>query len=157
VRALLFEESKMSEVEATVQDDVRVGEFLEAFSQNPQQVSVTICEGQKTVQIRRMSGTQVIVVLRILKTIAEKLSIKDFAELSALEVILANPLTFLDMMSGNLDYVLELVGDLVGMQREEVRKLELDDLILCIYACWRVNERFFTQRLMPMISALQRQ
>ena len=151
----------MSEVEASVdsvvQEDVRIAEFLDAFGRNEQDIPLVLCDGEKQVRVRRMTGAEVVIVLRILKTISEKLNIKNFEDLSALEAILNNPINFLDLMSGNLDYVLQLVGDLVGMQREEVRKLELDDLILCIYACWRVNERFFTQRILPMVGALQKQ
>jgi hypothetical protein len=61
----------------------------------------------------------------------------------------------MQLMLDNFDRVKALVTALCSLTEAEVDNLTFDDLLLVVYAEWSINERFFTNQVIPMIQQLR--
>lgn len=109
----------------------------------------------KEVQVNKATAAQLYLILDLLRVMAIHLKVESFDNLEEMVKSIENPIDFLGMLSGSMDRMLALVVELCDIGEETVNKgLDLDDLLLIVWAEWKVNENFFMTRLLPMIQRL---
>lgn len=143
----------MSEVE---DDDFDMDAFIEAIGLGEEPPSIKI-KGGKELRIKKATAAQLFLILELLKSIAVNMNIQSFDNMGDLLTAIDKPVDFLSLLSGSVDRMLQLVASLCAndeIDTESVERMELDDLLLLAWAEWKVNEHFFTNRLLPMIQKL---
>ena len=134
-------------------EDFDIESWIEAVGalgpgQNP---TVKLTTG-KDVQIKKVTASQLYLIIDLVKQIAIHLNIQNFDDLNKALAAVQEPITFLSLLGGSVDRALDLIAALCDLNEQTVKEgLDLDDLLLIALAEWKYNERFFTTRLVPMI------
>lgn len=107
------------------------------------------------VKIYKCKVRQLTKVSTFLKVVLQELGI-DNIESQDLKIDLNDPNTYLVLFDNCRNATLELIVSLCSLNREELEDLELDMMIDLVKKIFEVNKSFFLNRVMPLLSELQR-
>lgn len=115
---------------------------------------ITLSTG-KEVQVRKATAAQLSLILDLLKQIALHLKLTNFNDIGQAIAAIENPVDFLGMLAGSMEKLLELVASMCDLNEQTVKEgVDLDDLLLIVWAEYKLNEHFFMTRLLPLILKL---
>lgn len=135
-------------------EDFDIDAWVRALDSGRDVGKIVISTG-KEVGVKKATATELFLIIDILKSIAIHLNIKNFDNLGTALNNINDPVSFLGMIGGSLDRAIDLIAALCDLGKETVHKgLDLDDLLLIAWAEWKVNEHFFTTRLLPLVRRL---
>jgi hypothetical protein len=116
--------------------------------------AITISTG-KEVQIKKATAAQLYLIVDLIKQVALHLKITNFNDIADAVATIENPVDFLSMVGGSIDRLLDLVAALCDLNEQTIKEgVDLDDLLLIVWAEWQVNQHFFMTRLLPLIQKL---
>lgn len=79
-------------------------------------------------------------------------AVKDGTEVPTDAPFDLSNLDFYNLVSGNINNVVQLIALLSGRSKEWVEELELDHVVMLFLAIVEVNTDFFIKRLLPLLS-----
>ena len=143
----------MSEAKAVEEFDSK--KFIEALGTTGAGVlpTVEISTGVK-VKIKKATAAQVFLILKVLKSIAKTMNLDSLDDLASIAERIDNPVQFLEMLEASHDHIFDLISALCSIGVESLMTCDLDDVLIIAWAEWKVNEHFFTTRLMPTLQKL---
>lgn len=107
------------------------------------------------VEIYKCKVRQLTKVSTFLKVVLQELGINNI-ESQDLKIDLNDPNTYLVLFDNCRNATLELIVSLCSLDREELEDLELDMMIDLVKKIFEVNKSFFLNRVMPLLSELQK-
>lgn len=135
-------------------EDFDIDAWIDAIGEEGPAPKIVLRTG-KEVQISKVTASQLYLMLDLIKQIAVHLNITNFDDLSEALKNVQDPVTLMSLLGGSIDRLLDLIVALCDLNEQSVKEgLDLDDLLLIALAEWRLNEHFFTTRLIPMIQRL---
>ena len=114
-----------------------------------------LLDNDVNVNIYKCKVRQLVKVSAFLKVLLKQLGI-DNVESQELKINLNDPNTYLVLFDNCRDATLDLITSLCSLNREELDDLELDMMIDLVKKIFEVNKSFFLNRVMPLLSELQR-
>lgn len=108
-----------------------------------------------SVEIYKCKVRQLTKVSTFLKVVLQELGINNI-ESQDLKIDLNDPNTYLVLFDNCRNATLELIVSLCSLNREELEDLDLDMMIDLVKKIFEVNKSFFLNRVMPLLSELQR-
>lgn len=108
-----------------------------------------------SVEIYKCKVRQLTKVSTFLKVVLQELGINNI-ESQDLKIDLNDPNTYLVLFDNCRNATLELIVSLCSLNRDELEDLDLDMMIDLVKKIFEVNKSFFLNRVMPLLSELQR-
>jgi len=137
--------------ETPPETEIDIEDFLDTLTG---QDSPTVPIKDANVSIKRATAAELYNIMDLLRTLIKTLGITDVAGIEEAVKTIKDPAMFITLLMDSHDRMFKLVAGLSDMTEEEVMALEIDDLLLLAMAEWRVNERFFTERVILLAKAL---
>lgn len=114
-----------------------------------------LLDNDVNVEVYKCKVRQLTKVSAFLKIVLKELGVTN-VESQELKIDLNDPNTYLVLFDNCYDATIELIVSLCSLSEEELDDLELDMLIDLIMKIFEVNKTFFSNRVMPLLSGLQR-
>ena len=132
---------------------------MEKLEGNINPITIDLGEQFQGVEVRKATAAQLFSIVDLVKHIVKSLGITSFSQ-EALQSFATKMQEDTDMVFNlyleNDVRVRNVMAGLSSLDRDQVDSLEIDNLIRLGICEWKVNERFFMQRIMPMLGGLVR-
>ncbi len=114
-------------------------------------VIVELGDGRE-VEIRRCKVLQISRVLRLVRDFFKDLKVEKIGDIP--QVDLQNPTMLLGLLVDYADQVFEVTSMLTSLDEKDMQELEMDDAILVVREVWLLNQNFFLQKILPLVSKM---
>lgn len=135
------------------EDNQSMVEQAKAFTDSDDDVLIE--DGDKVVDVYKCKVKQIGPVLGLLSNLLKDLGVLDIEDeqmLAQLEEKTRDPEYLLQLIAKYIDQIPGVASLLCSLSEEEFGDLELDDAFAVLMKIWEVNQSFFSQRILPMIS-----
>jgi hypothetical protein len=116
---------------------------------------ILLLDNDVTVEIYKCKVRQLTKVSTFLRVVLKELGINNI-ESQDLKIDLNDPNTYLILFDNCRDATLDLIVSLCSLDRDQLENLDLDMMIDLVKKIFEVNKSFFLNRVMPLLSELQR-
>jgi hypothetical protein len=116
---------------------------------------IILFDNDVKVEIYKCKVRQLTKVSTFLRVVLKELGI-DNIESQDLKIDLNDPNTYLILFDNCRDATLDLIVSLCSLGRDQLEDLDLDMMIDLVKKIFEVNKSFFLNRVMPLLSELQR-
>lgn len=134
------------------EDDLDMAEFLDTLvGENEPTIDIG---AHKEVAIKRATAAELYNILDLVRGLIKTLGITNLTEMEKAIKEIEDPGLFMTILMESHDRTFKLIYALCNLTDEEVMALEIDHLLVLVMAEWKVNERFFTERVMGLVANL---
>jgi hypothetical protein len=151
-KAALTEKEQANE-EASLEELASIAEMLDPDA--PNCVTVTLPDGGPLeVDIYKCKARQLGSVMRFMAHALTEMKIENMKDAEDMVTQLNSPGRILALLGGVVDEAMEVAATMTSIDIETMHELDVDEALGVVMGVWIVNQAFFLQRVMPMISNL---